>query len=228
MKLQNRAESFAAVAMGFGTMIAMLYTDGWLSACLTLIGLAAMYFVPMVIRQNSYKKRIYSAQGPQWDVHINQVKVGRITDADYAKILLDVTRAPEVIIRQLANYLCVAASFISNVFLFVPYMFFGVVSIMALFYPDILIESIVEIQAGTPEEIGSVVVSIICALVTMATLVGFVSICAGNRFGFKNLFDEAVADKVRRKVGCASTGTVSLFEAKPAEMNLDTTAVGQG
>lgn len=150
--------------------------------------------------------------GVLWDVELNGVKVGSVSDADYAAICLQAASDWRNYMAQILNIGRVVMSMFESLIVGVPVMVFWSAILAAIFAPDALATCLAELRSATPAQLAAAagvaarVLAIGGALLTAGVATGLL----GTRCGFMNCFGEAAASMLRRKVGAAAEGHVVL------------------
>lgn len=141
-------------------------------------------------------------KAPTWQVSVNGVTVGIISDAAYATVRRSVFFDVRTCAAQLLNFCNVLSRIVDLFFMAIPLGAFWSGLVCLFFAPDIF----AELQKVTLAQIASSVPMILQVYI----LIVFVLAAMGKRFGFVNRFDQAINERVRRAVGCAAEGDVLL------------------
>ena len=146
-----------------------------------------------------------------WNVEINQVNVGSISDADYALIRHQVFCDWRVYLAQVVNLLSVALNSFNYCLRAIPLGLFWVGIALAIFSPETISGSLAALQYAAPSDIRHAVGAAGAMLaIIMMVMVGMHWLFGLSRFGFINRFDEAVGTAVRKHLGVAAKGDVEL------------------
>jgi len=143
-----------------------------------------------------------------WDVVVNDVVVGKITDADYAAIRLEVFATPSLYLAQVVNVLKVLFRSIGVCLRQLPSLAFWIVAALALLAPSTLVELCGEIQQMGPAEIAEATRRLVAIAVPF--ILGSLWVCGLSHLGFVDQFAEETAKGVRKRCGVAAEGTVRL------------------
>jgi hypothetical protein len=155
--------------------------------------------------------RVEANEGPAWDVEVNQVAVGTITDGDYALIRLRVFSDVRVYISQALNVLRVAVNSFDYCYRAVPLGIFWIGIALAVFSPETIGSVVTALRAATAANIKEAVSTASTALAVMMVLsVGLHWAFGVSRFGFINRFGEAIGTAVRKHCGVAAEGSIVL------------------
>ncbi len=174
----------------------------------------ALLFVADRVRANYISEltaRVDTNDSFSWDVEINQVKIGEISDADYALIRRRVFSDEHVYVAQVLNLLRVALNSFEYCFRAIPLGFFWVGVGLAIFSPETISSLLVALQYATPGDIRHAVGAAGSMLaIMMIVSVIFNWVFGMSRFGFINRFDEAVGAALRKRLGVAAQGDILL------------------
>lgn len=181
-------------------MIAMTGALGGLA-----ITLLARYDAILTKRVNG------SDTGPDWSVRVNGVTVGTVSDATYAEIRRDIFFDPRVYAAQLMNMGAILNRVVDYLFLAIPLGVFWAAVACYFFAPATFAETVASLQKVTPAEAGAALGSVVRLFGVLSVMVIGVHFALGRRFGFVNHFDEACADRLRRKTNCPAEGRVDLY-----------------
>ncbi len=181
----------------------------WFAAYAFIIGGSS--FTILAITLQALVVRIRTVDGgPEWDVMINGITAGQISDATYASIRRDVLLDYRNYLAQLWNFFHVALRVTNDFLVAIPAILFWVVVACVVFAPGGFVQAVLALQKITP---AMVVANAPSAFHMFAPLfIIFIGelLIVGRPFGFFNRFDEAVGNSVRRAVSCSATGDVFL------------------
>lgn len=210
---QNRHRILAMLTVY--PLLAVLFGSWFQAGAFTLGGIFLMDFT---LRRylNALTVRIAANNSPMWDVHVNQVKVGAITDAEYAAIRYRVFSDARHYYAQAMNALRVTFNAFDYCYRAIPLGVFWATAGLAVFAPDIFRETVAAIQHATSSDISQAVSAAGSLLVlTMVFVVGFYWAFGLSRMGFVNRFDEAIAAAVRQRCSVAAEGAIVLSRWAP-------------
>lgn len=198
----------ASVAAVVVLVIGML--SNWLVGA--TCGLASWYSVVVLHRRcvSDLTDRAASADGVMWNIVLNGVKVGTISDEDYAVIRLKVLTDWRNYIAQLLNLGRVAMRILISLFIALPALVFWCAVVVTFFTPDALAYILIELRAATPTQITDAtrVAMHVLALLGIMTI-GFNAI-RGERYGYVDQYGEVTTLLLRRHIGVAANGTLVL------------------
>jgi len=165
----------------------------------------------LIDRHNrSLTKRIQSSNGITWDVVMNGVNVGTITDAQYAAIQQYAFNNWHNVVKQFLNVGRSIYRPIGKLCIIVPFVAFWVAAAAVFFSPESFTEIVQNIQNADPGEITLAVKAILkfCILLSVMTI-GFM-FALGEQFVFKNAYSDEVARMVRQKLLIPAEGEMRL------------------
>lgn len=192
--------------------LAYLFVNKWfLAAVLCSIGSAGV----MQIRKqyiSSLKKRIVQNTGPDWEVVMNGVKASTISDADYARIRLQVFQDHRTYIAQVFNLLGVAYRVLNALVWALPLIVFWAILFGCYFAPDTMHSILAEIQnLGFTVALTRLVDSFATVIVATVASTAILLIAFGSTtFGFVNRFSFSSGNAVRRRCSIAAEGNLTL------------------
>lgn len=189
----------------------------WFFGSLYLAGPAALALLFAADRvhakyMDALAARIEANDSFAWDVEVNQVKVGSISDADYAVIRHVVFSDVRVYVAQVVNLLRMALNLFDYCYRAIPLGIFWVGVALAIFSPETISSVLAALQHATPGDMRNAVgtAGFMLAIMMMVS-VTFHWVVGMSRFGFINRFDEAVGTAVRKHCGVAAEGSIVLF-----------------
>ena len=195
------------------TLILGAYTGGWPGLLLTVV-LMAVFRISIGALVDKYEagltKRMEADAPVTWDLWINDVQVGSVTDAQYAAMQRHAARDGRNAVAQLFNVGQMALVVADNLLVAVPLMCFWTAIGMAAFSPDAFLEVAQQLQNAGPAAITSAVQSFMqVGVLVLAITVGMM-VAMGFRFGFKNFYAAAVNRMLRRHCNTPVEGDVRL------------------
>jgi hypothetical protein len=152
-------------------------------------------------------RRMAAVDGPVWDVELNQVKVGTISDAEYAAIRRKCFTDPRLYVAQVMNALRVILNAFDYFYRAIPLGLFWVIAALAGFSPDTIATVLAELHKAGPDVIqgvARVLVVLMFMVVAMHWVLGL------SRFGFIDSFDEATGTALRKHCKVAAEGSIVL------------------
>jgi hypothetical protein len=157
--------------------------------------------------------RINADNAMMWDVEMNGVKVGTITDSDYAALRLRVFTDARNYVAQIGNCGKIVIRAIDYAYLGIPIGAFWIGVMLAVFSPTDFSAIVSWLQkSGTDPVAITAAVKVGAQLfgVLLLVIVGAHWMLGLSRFGFVNRFSEATARAVRVRCGVAAEGELTL------------------
>ncbi len=149
--------------------------------------------------------------GVKWQVAVNDITVGEMSDADYAGIRHSVFFDARVYGAQLLNFANVCWWLTNHLFTGIPLVAFWSAFSCFVFAPDTFASAMAALQQITPAQ----AVAAAPLLVNLLLLTGIITIglriAMGSYFGFIDRFDQACNDQIRRALNCPAYGEITLF-----------------
>jgi hypothetical protein len=205
-------KAITAMLAVFAVLIsALLYTPKAGPAAL-LLPVGALIPIMLLSRYERVLDARISADSSDflWDVHANGVYSGVISDAEYAAIRRDVYFSPRTYGEQLGNVARMMMHAVDYLFVAVPLSVFWTAVFAYVYARDDFSEFVTYMLTRTPKELASMMPHAGSLLVLIGLLCVIAHLLLGRRFGFRNVFEDTVADTVRRKIGCPAIGPISL------------------
>jgi len=212
----NTAGSVAfttAIAAGFFVFfMPVFYPDGYVTpACLAaLSALAVEMHRRNIIRGLVERGRSETGTSGLKAVYVNEVQVGDITLAEVIAIKLEALRDPLNYFAQFANVLNFVLRGIAVSAVVTPVLVFWVAVFSAWIAPGSCqptVSALTHLRPGDLSKFATLL--IVFSQITFVTTLGL-SLFLGFNLGLENVFRRAVDRKIRRHVGCASAGPMTL------------------
>ena len=160
--------------------------------------------------------RIESKGSFLWDVEVNQVNVGSISDSDYALIQSRVYANKRLYVAQTLNLLRVAGNLFDYCFRMMALVVFWFGFAVALLSPQTLSSVFAQLQLLTSDGVTAVTKSAASSLaIVVAVLFGVRCAFGLSSGGFVNHFDDAIAAAIRKRLNVAAEGGVVLLRQIP-------------
>lgn len=160
--------------------------------------------------------RIVAKNSLSWDVVIDKVHVGSISDSDYAVIQKSVLSSKQVFIAQALNLLRGLFSLFNYLYLAVPLALFWMAVVILVFSPESIdaLLSLENIKHILP--IAGLILALTVLLLVLFDLIFFRT----SRFGFINCFEQSVGNEIRLRFRIVShEGSVVLTQHKTDNVN---------
>lgn len=189
---------------------------GWVDAVGTVVMTVGIYFALAGIskrRESSYAERMEAADPVDLDVRINGVKVGTVSDAQYAAMQRYAYRDMRNAASQLLNVLHMAMVILDKIVIGVPLLVFWGGLALAVFSPNDYTSLVHELQKVTPATLAASsghLLQVGFGVLMMAFMLMFIF---GYRFGFRNHYAEAVERMIRQHCNTPAEGNVQLSRA---------------
>lgn len=195
-----------------GVVLLAFFSPGWqywFAAYTFIIGGSFFFFLASTLQALVARIRTVGG-GPEWDVIVNGVTSGQISDAAYASIRRDVLLDYRVYMEQLWNYVHVALRVVDGFMIVIPTLLFWAVVACVVFAPGDFTRIVLLFQKMTPGMVAANASGFHGEIVALFIVYLGALLVVGRSFGFVNRFDEAVNNGVRRAIACTATGDVFL------------------
>lgn len=160
--------------------------------------------------------RVKADQPVMWHVCMNDVEVGKVSDSEYAALLLLAFRDGHLALAQFFNLGRMALVLLEKLLVAVPLQVIWGAVALAIFSPESITEIVREFQKADPASITSSAHTLLQLWLTIM----FLTICGmammGYRFGFRNYYSEAVNRMLRRHCNTPTDGDVQLLPTATA------------
>jgi hypothetical protein len=185
---------------------------GWIDLTLSVLVSAALYvLVDWLLARHDVKltNRMGAVDEGEWEVRLNGIKLGTVTDNDYAAMQRAVFRDGRVALAQTLNVGVATLVVLGKLMFVTPIMAFWLVVGTALIAPDYYTHLVRELQQVDPLAFAAAVkrylelfvMAPVCAIGVMAAL--------GRRFGFRNCYCESVNRFVRQRFNTPAEGDIT-------------------
>jgi hypothetical protein len=145
-----------------------------------------------------------------WDVEVNGVNVGVISDAEYAASRATTLGEPGRYIAQFVNLLKVASTSIDILCSAIPLGLFWCAAGLAVFSPERFSAILPALQKMGPGGGAAAVRSNLLIVVFAGVFTICLGVLFGWRLGFVNRFQEDIGRKLREHCGSAADGRVTV------------------
>lgn len=185
-----------------------------------LVGFAVA-FVTAVGRQRqraALQSRIDKPASLQWDVVVNNVRVGALSDAHYAGLEKAVLDDWRLYGAQAFNLVRVAVRTVEMLIFAVPVTLFWLGLAIAIFDPKDAAAILQGLRTASPAEIVAAVAHWAPTwLVSVTVLMSMFALLASPRLGYENKFKAELGEAVRRRLRVAAVGRMMLVPAPASE-----------
>ncbi len=158
--------------------------------------------------------RMQADASPEWNVMLNGVSVGRITDAQYAEIRRTVLRDGRVAFEQLGNVIQIGLTAAAKALSFLPLFLIWALLLSMVVFPEALVSTIHEVQRASVQEIITSLHSLLLFGIALSGAAMGLMALLGYDFGYRDCYREAVARMVRQHCGAAAIGELQLIRSK--------------
>lgn len=188
--------------------------SGWISLLSVVVitagfSLAGNYFM------DKHNERLTTRQANEhpviWNVMMNGVHIGTISDAQYAAIQREVFQDARLVVSQSLNLGRVVLSAIDKSLVATPLVLFWIAIGLAIFSPESYVFMINGLQKADATSIRSAALNLLQLALPMmfVTIAGMAIV--GQRFGFKNYYGEATNRMLRQHCNTPVDGDVHLW-----------------
>lgn len=206
----------AAIPLAF--LVADLFGNGGLPELLLWAVLSAVFYTAAHLSITRYvtmlAKRVTQSEGENW-VDVGGVRVGALTDREYAMMHLDALRDPRVLAQQIFNIGAFLFRVASQQLVLVPVLFFWTFIGLALVSPSEIPELFKAITADGAEQAFNVG-PLMSALLMTSVWGTLFAMVFGVRYGLRNCYADQVQKSVCRRVGITETSDVIVNAKKDA------------
>nr|WP_312130836.1 hypothetical protein [Stenotrophomonas pavanii] len=185
----------AGLILGFltGKSIPLIIASG------VLAGIAAFIAVYFIAKHDVHLRGRVEANAPfAWDVWMNGVKIGFITDAQYAAMQREAFGDIRLVVAQALNVGRVALNIAGNIAIAVPVVVFWIIVVAMLVSPETVKELWGTLLAADleaqMESLRYLIHLVVMSCIAATALMGAMQF----RFGFRNRYTETVAGMIRQ------------------------------
>lgn len=224
--ISNMARNWAVIAAVpavISLVVSFARDLGWPTAVVSS-ALAAMASIATVVLIKRYEARLTEREKGRapfaWNVWMNGVKIGLLTDAQYAAFQRQAFGDLRLIGAQLFNLCSVAANVAGKLFVGVPLGVFWLLVMTWVAAPESISGLVDTFRASDAATTAA-------SLDHMFRVVGIVAVYAvmlmsvfGYRFGFRNHYGEAVSRMIRQHCSTPAEGRIHLSKVAMANAAL--------
>lgn len=174
-------------------------------------GLAAAHLIKH--QYLTLDKRITPEKTTDWDVYINNIRMGTVTDAQYASMQQRAYFDPKNGVAQLLNLAHVLQTFILKLAVAIPLGIFWMMVFSLVISPETWVETMQQLQTADTATLTSTAKSLheLGATITvLATLTAGIMMALGVKFGFRNVYADAVGIMLRQHFKVHAEGEITL------------------
>lgn len=155
-------------------------------------------------------KRMEAVDSGSWEVWMNDVQVGTVTDAEYAAMQRHAARDIRNAVAQLFNIGRVALVVFDKVLVAVPLFVFWAAIAFAVLTPDSFTETVQAFLSAGPAAIASSIQSLLQLGISIFTVTFLCMPILGFRFGFENVYETATNRMLRQHCKTPVDGGIRL------------------
>ena len=174
--------------------------------------IGSLSFVLLASKMQALARVQVMDESPAWNVLINGVTAGQISDAAYASIRRDVLLDYRVYLAQLWNFFHVVLRVVGDFLVVIPALMFWLVVACMVFAPGDFAQTVLALQKITPSMVAANTLSVYQMVAPLFIIFIGVTLVVGRPVGFIDRFDEAVGSGVRRAIACSATGDIILVQ----------------
>ena len=187
--------SWAGVALNAFATVALTVSVGWL---------IDRFDARLVARMHA------DASG-EWEVLLNGVRLGAISDADYAAIQLAAYRDVRGAMVQVMNIGHVARTLLKAFVVGAPIGAFWLAVGLALWAPDSCLEFVNSLTAADASAIASIAAKLLQTFLFLHLVTAGLMVVLGYRFGFRDCYADEVGKLLCQHFKTPATGEVTLW-----------------
>lgn len=161
-----------------------------------------------------------------WDVMVNKIKVGSVTDAQAAAMERYAFNDNRNWLAQLFNLCTILRRTIGYLIVHLPITLFWILIALIIFSPESYTAIITGLQKDGVPAISSGAMAILPIMLIFSVLVLPICWAFGSRFGFENAFSASVSWMLREHCKTAADGYVALSRKVNMESHLDNLDLG--
>lgn len=204
----------ASICTALLTLKAVAFNDPFiLPAALMFVAFTVGVALLMGYRKADLERRMAASDGPVWDVELNDVTVGTISDAEYAAIQRQCLAQPRLVWAQVVNIVAAFVKVFGYCLRVVPLGLFWGGAAMAIHSPELVATILVELPNATSEMVhlaGSATASVL--IIMPFCVSGMLWLTGkGAHLGITNLFDDEIAEALRRHCQTPIKGRIVLM-----------------
>ncbi len=155
-------------------------------------------------------RRMEEGDATNWELWVRGVKVGVVSDADYAAMqrdaLHDLRNAAAQFASAVGAVLRAAGRSISATMVWAP---LGGLVLIA-WEPEVLLSTMVALSKASPDDVSEAARAALYLIVVLSSITAGIAMVAGVRFGFVNRYAEAVARTLCQRCGVPADGDIVL------------------
>ncbi|HHK1716999.1 TPA: hypothetical protein ACQQ5N_002784 [Pseudomonas aeruginosa] len=211
-KLMINIGMAAAAALLFTLAFGTFTNSHWIAytVLMTVVFASAIFHVRNRM-DLEYEKRINASAPSIWEIQVNGVAVGHISDSDYAKFQRQIFHDFGTALAQGQNYFKVVINVASMYVKVVPMLCFWTFALAVTFIPDTVQQVLAETSQVGPEQLTTQLASVLRSLALLTFATCLIAPIPGLDFGFQNEYRKAVDKRVRVHCKTPAEGEINLF-----------------
>ncbi|HHW2631433.1 TPA: hypothetical protein ACUUA8_005248 [Pseudomonas aeruginosa] len=196
----------AAIAFAMGVKT----PSGWLILMAGAAALAFVFAYGLERKREGFRVRVAEDRPTTYTVILNDVQVGTLRDAEYARMQLAAMDDLRVFVAQVLNIARVVLNMAGKLLVAVPFIVFWLFAGAALFSPESFTDSVASLKNADPQALLGAVRTMLSVAFTVSTLTAGLMLLMGQSFGFKNLYAAAIHGRLRRHCNMPAEGEIVL------------------
>lgn len=174
--------------------------------------LAGLLVLVVFVADNQRKEAARAYGHGTWEVNVNGVAVGTISGENYLRLKREVYCDPHNALDQVGNIASVASTFMQKQLVAIPVTLFWCTVVLLFVNPPLAGTILDALRAGaTLQQLAASVAPLLAFYVVVVFMLAAFVVSFGGNLGFKNKYDEAIAERLRRYCKTPATGDVKLF-----------------
>jgi len=211
IKLSRWTVASALLPVVLTPVLWLVFGKGGLAAPLAAGTLTGILLWAYRRKVEALRRRMAREDGPSWDVAVNDVPVGTLSDAEYAWACLAPLQDWRVFCLQAVNVGRTVLRLVNSSLLAIPHLaFWGVVG-WVIYAPTELFETIAVVGQARPDEMATLVGGLL-RMLPVLMMGGFLvsGLICNAWFGLRNVFADRTAWNIRQCVGASSDGKITI------------------
>ncbi|WP_319718868.1 hypothetical protein [Pseudomonas aeruginosa] len=180
------------------------------TVALIFAALAFLVIYRLRRKREEFQARIAEDRPTTYTVILNDVQVGTLRDAEYARMQLAAMDDLRVFVAQVLNVARVVLNMAGKLLVAVPFIVFWLFAGAALFSPESFTDSVASLKNADPQALLGAVRTMLSLAFTVSTLTAGLMLLMGQSFGFKNLYAAAIHSRLRRHCNMPAEGEIVL------------------
>ncbi|MBI1834664.1 MAG: hypothetical protein HYR92_02630 [Burkholderiales bacterium] len=177
---------------------------------------SAALFIFFLVRYEEFleEKMCAPDTGQVWQVGINGIHIGEISESEEAYIRKNVFLSDRLWITWAIHFGKGLLLNIADFLVAIPMIIFWLAVIAMAFWPNVFALTFEAFQSMTPDQFVHGCIAMIPIVSILFLLFIAFQLIAGRNFGVTRCFDEAYEAHIRHNLNCAANGTVTVYRVK--------------